>query len=335
MTDTPREIPKPPHPRDRLQALPRSDAETPEAARAVQAILRSPSYAQADDDLEFLHRDDLRGLRLNLDYLKTEMLLESYGIGQTVVVFGSTRIPEPALARRRLHAQEIAAAEHPDDPLLLRKLQIARRIAENSRYYDEARTFARLVSEAGTTARGGRLVIMTGGGPGIMEAANRGAHDVGALSVGLNITLPHEQFPNPYITPDLCFRFHYFATRKMHLLMRARALVVFPGGFGTLDELFEVLTLVQTRKIAPLPVILVGEAYWRRVFDADFLAEAGVIDPEDQGLFWFAETAAQAWSDILRWYAETGSPLLQGHEHDRPTGEGPQAKDGQKGTAPP
>jgi uncharacterized protein (TIGR00730 family) len=334
VTDTVHEIPQPPHPRDRRQSLPSSDAETPEAVLAAQAVIRSPSFVPADNDLEFLHRGDLRGLRLNLDYLKAEKLLESHGIGQTIVVFGSTRIPEPTIARRQLRAQEIATAEHPDDPLLQRRLRSARRVVENSRYYDQARAFARLVSEAGATARGGKLVIMTGGGPGIMEAANRGAHDVGAVSVGLNITLPHEQLPNPYITPDLCFRFHYFAIRKMHLLMRARALVVFPGGFGTLDELFEVLTLVQTRKIAPVPVILVGEDYWKRVFDADFLAEAGVIDPEDEALFCFAETAEQAWRDILRWYAATGNPLLEGHEHDRPTGEGPQARGGSEGSAP-
>jgi uncharacterized protein (TIGR00730 family) len=325
VADGTRTTPPPPHPRDRQEALPGCAVESPEAIQAAHAILQSPSYVQADNDVDFLHRDDLRGLRLNLDYLKAEMLLESHGIAHTVVVFGSTRIPEPAVAQRRLEACQAAAAERPCDPLLQRRLHSARRVLEKSHYYDEARLFARLVSEDGRRARGGTLVIMTGGGPGIMEAANRGAHDIGALSVGLNITLPHEQFPNPYITPDLCFRFHYFAVRKMHLLMRARALVVFPGGFGTLDELFEVLTLAQTRKIPPVPVILIGETYWRRVFDAEFLAEEGVIDPEDRRLFWFAVTAHQAWSDIQRWYATTGNPLLEGHEDDRPTGEGPQA----------
>jgi uncharacterized protein (TIGR00730 family) len=320
-----RQIPLPPHPRDRKEALPDCEIESPEVIQAAQALLCSPSYVQADDDLDFLRRDDLRGMRLNLDYLKAETLLEAHDIGHTIVVFGSTRIREKASARRRLEACQAASAEQPDDPLLQQHVQVARRILEKSHYYDEARAFARLVSEAGRNARGGKLVIMTGGGPGIMEAANRGAHDVRALSVGLNITLPHEQFPNPYITPELCFRFHYFAVRKMHLLMRARALVVLPGGFGTLDELFEVLTLAQTRKIPPVPVILIGEAYWRRVFNADFLVEEGVIDPEDRHLFWFAETADEAWGDILRWYAATGNPLLEGHAEDRPTGEGPQA----------
>ena len=153
-------------------------------------------------------------------------------------------------------------------------------------------------------------MVMTGGGPGVMEAANRGAHDLGRKSIGLNVTLPHEQFPNPYVTPELCFRFHYFAMRKLHFLMRARALVVFPGGYGTMDELFEVLTLVQTRKMEPVPVILVGEAYWRRAFDADFLVAEGMIDAEDRELFWFAETAEDIWNDILRWYEAAGRPLL-------------------------
>jgi uncharacterized protein (TIGR00730 family) len=151
---------------------------------------------------------------------------------------------------------------------------------------------------------------VTGGGPGIMEAANRGAHDVGAKSVGLNITLPHEQFPNPYITPELCFQFRYFALRKLHFMLRARALVAFPGGYGTLDELFETLCLIQTRKVEPLPVVLVGEQYWRRVFDAEFLAAEGVIDPEDVELFRFAETADEIWKGICAWYEEAGAPLF-------------------------
>jgi uncharacterized protein (TIGR00730 family) len=143
-----------------------------------------------------------------------------------------------------------------------------------------------------------------------MEAANRGAHDVGAQSIGLNIALPHEQFPNPYVSPELCFSFHYFAMRKLHFLLRARALVAFPGGYGTLDELFEVLTLAQTRKITPVPVVLVGEAYWRRIFDPDTLADEGMIDPEDRELFWYAETASDIWRGILEWYEMRGEPLL-------------------------
>ncbi len=173
-----------------------------------------------------------------------------------------------------------------------------------------AREFGRLVGAVECTDPDERIAVMTGGGPGIMEAANRGAFDVGAKSVGLNITLPHEQYPNPYVSPELCFTFHYFALRKLHFLMRARALVAFPGGYGTLDELFETLALVQTRKITPIPVVLVGEKFWRRAFDVDFLVAEGVIDPEDRELFWFAESARDVWDGILRWYAAAGAPLV-------------------------
>ncbi|MGD8933833.1 MAG: LOG family protein, partial [Gammaproteobacteria bacterium] len=165
-------------------------------------------------------------------------------------------------------------------------------------------------SEAGEAVADGQLVIMTGGGPGMMEAANRGAYDVNSHSIGLNIDLPHEQYPNPYITPNLCFRFHYFALRKLHFLLRTRALVVFPGGYGTFDELFETLTLVQTRKINPIPIILVGQKYWRQAFNVDFLVAEGVIDEEDRELFWYAETAQEIWDSILEWYEANEAPLL-------------------------
>jgi hypothetical protein len=280
------------------------------APAAIQAILRHPSYRQADQDVDFLNRNDVRGLRLQLDYMKAEVLMEGHGVAHTVVVFGSTRIPEPETARRLVAACQAAAATALDDPEAQRRLAIAQRVLDKSRYYDVARRFGQLVGAAGERTSGGRIMVMTGGGPGIMEAANRGVYDLGRESIGLNVALPHDQFPNPYVTPDLCFRFHYFAMRKLHFLMRARALVVFPGGYGTMDELFEVLTLVQTRKIRPLPVILVGEAYWRRVFDADFLVEEGVIEAEDRELFWFVETAEEIWADILRWYEAAGQPLL-------------------------
>jgi uncharacterized protein (TIGR00730 family) len=172
-----------------------------------------------------------------------------------------------------------------------------------------AREFGRLVSAMNQTANGQHRVVVTGGGPGIMEAANRGAFDIGAKSIGLNISLPHEQYPNPYITPDLCFNFHYFAMRKLHFLLRAKALVAFPGGYGTFDELFEVLTLVQTRKIKPIPVVLVGESYWRRAVNLDFMVDEGVIDKEDRELFWFAETAQEIWNGILHWHDASGEPL--------------------------
>jgi uncharacterized protein (TIGR00730 family) len=271
----------------------------------VQAILASPSYREADEDVDFLGQADTRGVRLQLDYLKAERLLEEQGIAHFIVVFGSTRVPEPAAARRRVDAARALLAASPADDGLRRQLAVAERVLAKSRYYDVAREFGRLVG----SADGGATVVVTGGGPGFMEAANRGAFDVGAKSVGLNIGLPHEQYPNPYVTLGLCFRFHYFAVRKLHFLLRARALVAFPGGYGTFDELFETLTLVQTRKIAPVPVILVGEAYWRRAFDVDFLVEEGVIDVEDRELFWYAETAQEIWDGIREWHARSGGPL--------------------------
>ncbi len=300
-----RRVPPPAHPRERHKALPwnapKPGHEDPEAPARIKAIMESPGYRQADQDIDFLQEDETRGLRLQLDYMKAELHLQEHGIAHTIVVYGSTRIPEPRAARKHVEDLDAALAVTPDDKELQKRLAIAERILAKSKYYDVAREFGRLVGEA-DGPYGQRVVIMTGGGPGIMEAANRGAYDTGARSVGLNITLPHEQFPNPYITADLCFQFHYFALRKLHFLKRARALVAFPGGYGTFDELFETLTLIQTRKIPPLPVILVGEDYWRSAFDPDFLVAEGTIDAEDRDLFWFAETADEIWSDIQRWY---------------------------------
>jgi hypothetical protein len=275
--------------------------------QSIQAILDSPSYRLAERDVDFLARDDIRGPRLQLEYLKPDIILREQGVDHTVVVFGSTRIPEPAAARRNLEALRAEQAADPENLDLERRVVVAERMLAKSHYYEVAREFGRLVGQA--SRAGNRIMVMTGGGPGMMEAANRGACDVGAKSVGLNINLPHEQYPNPYITPELCFRFHYFALRKLHFLLRAKALVAFPGGFGTIDELFEVLTLSQTRKIAPIPVVLVGEDYWRQAIDMDFLADEGVIDPEDRDLFWFAETANEAWNGILRWHEACGTPL--------------------------
>lgn len=317
-----RTFPTPPHPHQRRQPLPwhqpKPVEEDPDAPQRVRAILESPSYRPADQDVDFLQRDDTRALRLQLDYLKAERLLEEHGIHHTIVVLGSTRIVEPAAAYRRAVALRTATAQTPDNPEVAGQLRSADRIIAKSRYYDVAREFGRLVGRWGGGG-GRRLAIVTGGGPGIMEAANRGAFDVGAKSVGLNINLPHEQYPNPYVTPDLCLRFHYFAIRKLHFLLRAKALVAFPGGYGTLDELFETLALIQTRKIKPLPVVLVGEAYWRRVFDVEFLVEEGVIDEEDRELFWLAETADEIWDGILRWHALTGEPLLEPNGNRGPT----------------
>jgi hypothetical protein len=307
-------IPRPPHPHKRHQPLPghqpKPPDEDPDAPARISAILASPSYALAEQDRVFLERDEARGVRLQLEYLKPETLLHEHAVRDTVVVYGSTRIVEPAVARRNVEVLRQTLEAEPHDAVRTRKLAVAERIAAKSRYYEIAREFGRLVGSSRNNAGSrSKMVIVTGGGPGMMEAANRGAFDVGAKSVGLNINLPHEQYPNPYITPELCFRFHYFALRKMHFLLRAKALVAFPGGFGTMDELFEVLTLVQTRKIKPVPIVLVGEAYWRRAFDVEFLADEGVIDPEDRYLFWFAETANEIWTSILDWYDACGAPL--------------------------
>ncbi|THD71895.1 MAG: TIGR00730 family Rossman fold protein [Bradyrhizobium sp.] len=307
------QIPTPAHPYRRREALPwqrpKALEEDPEAMRRVQAILKSPSYRPADTDPAFLARDDLRGVRLQIDYLKPELLLREHDIEQTIVVFGSTRIGEPAAALRKVQELRALLKVDKSNDELRRRLAVAARVQANSRYYDVAREFGRLVATANRGARKRHTAIVTGGGPGMMEAANRGAFDAGAKSVGLNISLPHEQYPNPYVTPELCFSFHYFALRKLHFLLRAKALVAFPGGYGTLDELFEVLTLIQTRKIKPMPVVLVGEAYWRRAVDVDFLVDEGVIDSEDRELFWFAETAQEAWNGILHWHDASGDPL--------------------------
>lgn len=308
----PAQKPAPAHDTERAVDLPwhtpkpgENDAGAPDLLRAITS---HPNYLEADRDVDFLNRADMRGLRLQLDYQKAETLLEDHGIAHSIVVFGGTRIAEPAVARARVATLEAAASGAPDDAKIARDLAIARRLLDKSRYYDIAREFGRIVGTA-EGAEGNRVVVVTGGGPGMMEAANRGAQDAGARTVGLNITLPHEQFPNPYVTPGLCLRFRYFALRKLHFLLRARALVVFPGGFGTFDELFETLTLIQTRKIRPVPVILVGRTYWSRAFDPDFLVDEGVIDPEDRQLFWTAETAQEIWDDITRWYDRAGRPL--------------------------
>jgi len=309
-----RSIPPPAHPHRRREPLPwhqpKAVEDDVDAPARIKAILESPSYREADEDVEFLQGDETRGVRLQIDYFKTETLLAQQGIGHTIVVFGSTRIPEPAAARRALAARRAELALAPDDDARQQRLRIAERVEAKSRYYEVAWEFGRLVGRAGMRKNGSRLVVLTGGGPGMMEAANRGAFDASAKSVGLNINLPHEQYPNPYVTPGLCMRFHYFALRKLHFLRRARALVAFPGGYGTFDELFETLTLVQTRKIKPVPIVLVGEEFWKRAFDAEFLVNEGVIDPEDRELFWYAETAEEIWDGILHWYQANGEPLV-------------------------
>ena len=254
---------------------------------------QSKSYRLAFQDTEFLLREELRPVRFQLELLKTEMLLEEANIASTLVIYGSARIPEPDKA-------DVLIAAATDD----RSRIIAERMKEKSRFYEESRSLARLASECAVTDDNGKrhFVVCSGGGPSIMEAANRGAHDVGAESIGLNIVLPHEQAPNIYVTPDLSFQFHYFALRKMHFLLRARALAVFPGGFGTFDEFFELLTLVQTGKVKKMPILLFGEDFWNRVVNFEELMLEGVISPPDLELFQFVETAEEAWAAICAFY---------------------------------
>jgi len=256
---------------------------------------RSASYQLAFQDPDFLLRDELRPVRLQLEVLKPELILQEQHVESTVVVFGSARIPDPETAESQLVSTQAEYAKNSDDPLLGKKVEIARKALENSRYYAEARKLGHLIS---INTGKDKLMVVTGGGPGIMEAANRGAHEAGIPSIGMNITLPHEQSPNSYITPDLNFQFHYFAIRKMHLLMRAKSLVAFPGGFGTLDELFETLTLIQTHKVQPIPVLLFGQAFWERIINFDALVEEGTISAEDLDLFVYVETAEEAWEII-------------------------------------
>ena len=270
-------------------------------------ILRSSSYRLAEDDVALLARPELRPVRLLLELLKPELVLAENGVESTIVVFGSTQIGDPEQAARRLAAARADLARSPGDPGLARAVARAERIAAKGRYYEAAREFARLVSASSQVGERREYVIVTGGGPGIMEAANRGAFDAGAKSVGLNITLPAEQLPNPYITPELCFRFHYFALRKLHFLLRAQALVAFPGGFGTLDELFETLTLRQTGRMQEIPVVLFGRAYWERVVDFRFLVDEGVIGEEHLGLVCWAETPEEAWELIRGFHAKRGA----------------------------
>ncbi|MBT8330997.1 MAG: TIGR00730 family Rossman fold protein [Deltaproteobacteria bacterium] len=268
-------------------------AETPQCL--------SSSYKLAYQDEEFILRDELRPVRLQLELLKPELILQENHIESTVVIFGSARIPDPATAEARLVSAEADFRKNKKDATLKQKVEIARRALANSKYYEEARKLGGLISS--NTGKD-KLVVITGGGPGIMEAANRGAHEAGIPSIGMNIVLPFEQAPNPYITPELSFQFHYFAIRKMLLLMRARALAVFPGGFGTLDELFETMTLIQTQKVKPIPVLLFGQKFWERVINFNALVEEGTIASKDLDLFEYVETAEEAWKIISQLKSE-------------------------------
>ena len=255
-----------------------------------------PAYKLAFQDPDFLLREDLRSVRFQLELLKPELLLNEAGIGSTFVFYGSARIPEPS----RAAALVAAAGDGPG-------AAVAARLAEKSKYYDEARKLAALASGTAPSEDGKRqFVVCSGGGPSIMEAANRGADDVGAESIGLNIVLPFEQAPNAYVTPRLSFQFHYFALRKMHFLLRARAVAVFPGGFGTFDETFELLTLIQTGKVTPMPILFYGRDFWTRVVNFDALVEEGVIGAQDLELFRFVETAEEGWAAVQDYWDARG-----------------------------
>jgi uncharacterized protein (TIGR00730 family) len=257
--------------------------------------LHADAYRLAFADPEFLLRRETRGIRLQLEMLKPDLAQRELGIENTVVVFGSARFREANDARELLAKAEITGNEH--------AIRAATAMVRNAHYYDHAREFARTVARYSKQCpQADQLFICTGGGPGIMEAASRGAHDEGALNVGLNIALPHEQSANPYVSPELSFKFHYFALRKMHFMMRAKALVAFPGGFGTLDELFEVITLVQCRKSKPVPIVLFGSDYWKRLINLDVLVEECTISPEDLELFKYVDDPQSAWEHIVRFY---------------------------------
>lgn len=272
MTDDPRRHPF----RDSTQDI--------EAANRIPDTpqTRAPAYRLAFGDKEFMTREELRPVRLQLELLKPQMMLDERGIQSTIVLFGGARIPEPSKKDQ---------AKTPE-------------LAELSRFYEEARRFAQLMTRRSLESYGRENVIVTGGGPGVMEAGNRGAHEAGGYSIGLNIVLPHEQAPNEYVTPDLCFNFHYFAIRKMHFLMRAKAICIFPGGFGTLDEMFEALTLIQTGRMSKLPFLLFGRAFWDKIINWQALADSGTISAEDLNLFHFVETAEEAVAHIRSFYGE-------------------------------
>ncbi len=273
-----------------------------EREQRLAEIKAGSSYRLAYEDQDFLLSDELRAVRLQLELMKPEYYLRQQNVRSTIVVFGSARLQSPAQAQAQLAALQEQARTHPDDPALVTKISAARRNVEYSRYYEEARNFSERVSRRFQQQGRRDFVVVTGGGPGIMEAANRGAFDADARSIGLNITLPPEQEPNSYISPDLCFQFRYFGLRKMHFLLRARALVAFPGGFGTFDELFETLTLIQTGKVERMPVVLVGEQFWRRAIDFEFLLEEGMIGRQDIDIFTIVDTADEAIAVLQDFY---------------------------------
>ncbi len=276
---------------------------TKEQLELLEKIENSPSYKLAEDDKEFLKEYETRGVRLELDYLKAELAMKKFGIKSTIVVFGSARILPQEVAKANL------------DELIKKgidgvELKKATKALDNSFFYEDARELGAIIGRSGGGVEDNRIMLMTGGGPGIMEAANRGAYEAGANSIGLNINLPHEQHPNPYITPELCLQFHYFAIRKFHFFQRAKAMVVYPGGFGTMDELFELLTLIQTKSMKQIPVVMVGKQWWNDLINFEFLIEEGMILKKDLEIFTIVDNAQEAWESILEWYIKRDKVLL-------------------------
>ena len=275
-----------------------TDAEV----KQIMTILNAQNYKRTDRDYDFINSDIARPMRLQLEYLKVQSVLEEKNIKKTIVVFGGTRVIQGKRADLNFKKAQKAFEEDKRNKKLKFKVKVAQRVLNKVKYYDDACQFASLVAKYSKLNADDPVHIMTGGGPGVMEAANKGAFNEGEDSIGLNIDLPFEQFPNPYISPELCFSFRYFALRKLHFMHRARALVAYPGGFGTFDELFEALTVIQTKTIKPIPVVLVGKNYWENAVNFEFLAEEGVINPEDLDLFKTVDSATEAWQYILNWY---------------------------------
>ena len=276
---------------------------TKEQLELLEKIESSQSYKLAEDDKIFLKEYETRGVRLELDYLKAELAMKKFGIESTIAIFGSARTLPQDVAKDKVD-------ELIQNGVNGQELKQATRALNNSFFYEDARELGSIIGQSGEGVSDNRIMVMTGGGPGIMEAANRGAYEVGANSIGLNINLPHEQHPNPYITPELCLQFHYFAIRKFHFFQRARAMVVYPGGFGTMDELFELLTLIQTKSMKQIPVIMVGKQWWDNIINFKFLIEEGLISEKDLEIFDTVDNAQEAWNSILEWYKKRNKPLL-------------------------
>jgi len=287
--------------------------------RNKKLLINSPSYILAYEDDVFLNSADARPYRMQMELVKPEMIMKAEKIRSTVIIFGSARLIAGATAKRVFEKAANDLENNPDNPVLQASLKKAETLLEFSRYYDQAREFAQIVSRFNQklSPREGYahhdFVVCTGGGPGIMEAANRGAFDVGSRSIGLNIQLPMEQSPNPFISNEFCFQFHYFGIRKLHFMLRAKALVVFPGGFGTFDELFEGLTLRQTHRMQQLPIILFGEEFWKKAVNFEYLVECGMISREDLDLFVFVKTPEEAWNEIIKYHTINRDPIINGY----------------------